>query len=199
MKNQILGFGFLLFISYNSFSQSILNQKKIDSITPLINRCLNCSDRYFERAKLYLEEGEQMKAMSDLNDAIKIHIEYFEKDWILTRYYNERAYLKADLEDYRGAIQDFNKALDIESGYASLWAQVFFGKAFCRSKVGDYEGAIKDYEKVFIHNPNDEFTYHNLGLLKIRLGRKNEGCLDLSKAGELGHSDAYNMIAEFCN
>ncbi len=27
----------------------------------------------------------------------------------------------------------------------------------------------------------------------------DEGCLDLSKAGELGHGNAYRAIKEFCN
>jgi hypothetical protein len=31
------------------------------------------------------------------------------------------------------------------------------------------------------------------------LGDKNGGCLDLSKAGELGDSIAYDAIKDFCN
>ena len=33
----------------------------------------------------------------------------------------------------------------------------------------------------------------------IKLGQKNSGCLDLSKAGELGHFDAYDVIKDYCN
>jgi len=37
------------------------------------------------------------------------------------------------------------------------------------------------------------------GTAKIGLGRKNNGCLDLSKAGELDFALAYKAIKEFCN
>jgi len=31
------------------------------------------------------------------------------------------------------------------------------------------------------------------------LGQKDSGCLDLSKAEELGHSEAYEAIEKYCN
>jgi len=37
-----------------------------------------------------------------------------------------------------------------------------------------------------------------MGLSKILLGQKDDGCLDLSKAGELGLY-SYDVIKEFCN
>ncbi|WP_146216365.1 hypothetical protein [Arenibacter sp. ARW7G5Y1] len=148
-------------------------------------------------------EDEKMKAMSDLNKAIDIYIEYFLKDSFdkttLTEYYNERAYLKSELKDYRGAIQDYEKAISMKVGYASLWDKVYFGKGFCETKIGNFQSAVESYEKVFIHNPKDELAHFNVGLVKIALGRKNEGCLNLSKSGELGYSDAYEIIAEHCN
>jgi len=36
-------------------------------------------------------------------------------------------------------------------------------------------------------------------LAKLGLGQKESGCLDLSKAGELGSEKAYEVIKEFCN
>jgi len=37
------------------------------------------------------------------------------------------------------------------------------------------------------------------GLDKLLLEQKDNGCLDLSKAGELGLVGAYEAIKEFCN
>jgi len=48
-------------------------------------------------------------------------------------------------------------------------------------------------------NPNYTDAYYGRGLAKIRLGQKDDGCLDLSKAGELGHAEAYEAIKENCN
>ena len=33
---------------------------------------------------------------------------------------------------------------------------------------------------------------------KIQSNRKNESCLDFSKAGELGYYEAYSAIKEYC-
>jgi len=41
--------------------------------------------------------------------------------------------------------------------------------------------------------------YYHRGISRIKLGRKDSGCLDLSKAGELGYFEAYESIKEFCN
>jgi hypothetical protein len=37
-----------------------------------------------------------------------------------------------------------------------------------------------------------------MGLEKIKYSRNDDGCLDLSKAGELGEQNAYDMIKIFC-
>jgi hypothetical protein len=37
------------------------------------------------------------------------------------------------------------------------------------------------------------------GIIKHSLGDENGGCLDLSKAGELGYTPAYKVISEYCN
>jgi hypothetical protein len=36
-------------------------------------------------------------------------------------------------------------------------------------------------------------------MAKLQLGDKNGGCPDLSKAGELGHPEAYDRIRKYCN
>jgi hypothetical protein len=37
------------------------------------------------------------------------------------------------------------------------------------------------------------------GFSKLLLKQKNSACLDFSKANELGHNSANNMIREYCN
>ena len=48
-------------------------------------------------------------------------------------------------------------------------------------------------------NPKNSGAYYARGLAKIVLGQKDSGCLDLSKAGELGFVDTYEAIKQFCN
>jgi len=42
-------------------------------------------------------------------------------------------------------------------------------------------------------------AYYHRGLAKILSGQKDNGCLDLSKAGDLGLAEAYESIRELCN
>jgi len=59
-------------------------------------------------------------------------------------------------------------------------------------------GAVQDSNKAIELDPNNAKAYRGRGLAKIFLGQKDSGCLDLSKAGELGYSDTYEVIKELC-
>jgi hypothetical protein len=41
-------------------------------------------------------------------------------------------------------------------------------------------------------------AYFNRGLVLIYLKDKEKGCIDLSRAGELGIQDAYSVINKYC-
>ena len=102
---------------------------------------------------------------------------------------------KYKLKDYRGAIQDYNKAIELNPKLASA----YLGRGLAKGKLQDYRGAIKDYNKSIGLNPSDAKIYILRGLAKILSGHKDDGCLDLSKAGELGDAEAYESIKENCN
>jgi hypothetical protein len=42
-------------------------------------------------------------------------------------------------------------------------------------------------------------AYYNRGLVHIYLQDREKGCLDMSKAGELGITDAYSVIKKYCS
>ena len=65
-------------------------------------------------------------------------------------------------------------------------------------KLGDNRGAIEDNNKAIELNPDYALAYLNRGAAKYNLGDKNGGCLDFSKAGELGYEDAYDLIKKYC-
>ncbi len=63
----------------------------------------------------------------------------------------------------------------------------------------DHRGAVLDYTKAIEINTKYSKAYYYRGFTKNLLGDKNGGCLDWSKAGELGYADAYDMIKKYCN
>ena len=77
-------------------------------------------------------------------------------------------------------------------------AEEYLDKGIAKGELGDYREAIQDFNKAIELNPNDSMAYNNMGLAKIKLGQKDSGCLDLSKAGEMGYMKAYDVIKEFC-
>jgi len=64
--------------------------------------------------------------------------------------------------------------------------------------LGDYRGALQDFNKAIELKPDLAEAYGARGLSKIKLGQKDSGCLDLSKAGELGAIQAYDTIEQYC-
>jgi tetratricopeptide (TPR) repeat protein len=113
--------------------------------------------------------------------------------------YSGKGRLKFKLEDYRGAIYEFNKAI-IDFPHASDYEY----RADAKFSLKDYLGAITDYSQALLEykdfpNIDVSYIYFNRGLAKLNLKQTNSGCLDLSKAGELGVKEVYDIIKENCN
>ena len=70
------------------------------------------------------------------------------------------------------------------------------GNLYCLSS--DLPEAINQYTKSLELYPNLKEAYFNRGLVLIFLKDKEKGCIDLSKAGELGVEDAYSVIKKYC-
>ena len=69
--------------------------------------------------------------------------------------------------------------------------------------LGDYkdkklEDAIKHLDSAVLYNPDNPDAYYNRALIKYRLNFKNEACVDLEKAKELGKKDIQEIIDSFC-
>ena len=110
------------------------------------------------------------------------------------KYYFEQGDAKYDLEDYRGAISDHNKAIELNPKYAVAYNN----RGIAKGNLEDYRGAISDYNKVIELNPQYADAYYNRGVAKYILKDTNGACLDWSKAGELGYMKAYDLIKEYC-
>ena len=54
--------------------------------------------------------------------------------------------------------------------------------------------AADDYTKAIELNPHFAEAYYNRGLLQIYMKDTRKGCLDISKAGELGIKEAYKVL-----
>ena len=92
--------------------------------------------------------------------------------------------------DYDEAIADLNKAAKLLPDFAYIYYNR--GNLLCLS--GRMPEAIEDYTRAIELNPSFGEAYYNRGLIQIYLKDTRKGCLDMSKAGELGVADAYKVL-----
>ena len=96
--------------------------------------------------------------------------------------------------DYSEALSDMEQAASILPNLPYI--QFNLGNLYCLSS--QLVNAIDHYGKAIGLYPYMGEAYFNRGLVLIYLKDKEKGCIDLSRAGELGIGDAYNVISRYC-
>lgn len=124
------------------------------------------------------------------------------REFIIKCYY-WRAIAQHTMEKTTDAIIDLTKALD-ENNKGNMnvigKSELLFRRGIYKGIINDFYGAEADLTKVIeMDNETKAEALYYRGSIRIELGNKNEGCLDLSKAGELGFTNAYKMIDKLCN
>ena len=96
--------------------------------------------------------------------------------------------------DYSEALSDMEQAASILPNLP--YVQFNLGNLYCLSS--QLVNAIESYGRAIDLYPYMGDAYFNRGLVLIYLKDKEKGCIDLSRAGELGIGDAYNVISRYC-
>jgi tetratricopeptide (TPR) repeat protein len=107
----------------------------------------------------------------------------------------ERAKLKIILGDYASACNDCDKAKFIKKDFSEIYKT----KALAFENLNDPSNAIIAYESALKYGQQDGETYYKLGVLKLGYGNHDTACALLSKAGELGFMEAFELIKSKCN
>jgi len=96
--------------------------------------------------------------------------------------------------DYTDAIEDMKAAAAIVDDMPYVYYNL--GNLYCLSS--EHINSIDNYTKAIELYPYMGDAYFNRGLVLIYLKDKEKGCIDLSRAGELGVQDAYGVIKKYC-
>jgi tetratricopeptide (TPR) repeat protein len=129
--------------------------------------------------------------------------------------YNNRGIAKHDLKDFAGALQDYNKCIELDPSFykayynkgilestlnnyqASIklfdkalsvnknFPDVYPERAAAKYKFKDYKGAIQDYSFYIKSNPSNPFIYNSRGLAYFHLDDYSNALNDYNKAIEL--------------
>ncbi len=129
-------------------------------------------------------------------------------------------------EDFEGAMEDFNKAVEkdpelaeayLHRGYVygssgelqealadfnkaiaidSAYIEAYYNRGFIYHFFEEYEKAIADFNKVIALNPGDTEAYINRALIRGRLGDKEGEIADLKNAAKLGDPAARKLLED---
>ena len=98
--------------------------------------------------------------------------------------------MRQDVISLEQMVADLDQALKLSP--KNVYAHFNKGNAFMLQ--GDYTNAISCYSTAIELKPDLGEAYYNRGLMYLRMGNKNLGIADLSKAGELGILPSYNVL-----
>lgn len=97
--------------------------------------------------------------------------------------------------DYTDAVDDMKEALAIVPDLPFI----HFNLANLLCLSAEHIASIEEYGKAIELYPYFGDAYFNRGLVLIYLQDKEKGCIDLSRAGELGVDGAYSAIKKYCD
>lgn len=95
--------------------------------------------------------------------------------------------------DYEFVKRDLDKVIEL----APDFVYAYFNRGSLQITLGNYRAALEDYDYIIERRQDFAEAYYNRGLTHIFLGNNRLGIADLSKAGELGEVEAYNVIKRF--
>lgn len=195
MKKGLILIG-LIFIVYSSYGQD------------------NYS--FFNTGMQEYEKGRFRSAIVQFTKAIEFDPSITkEKTGLLASCYLFRGISKSNAEDYSGAVLDLTASISLIKNFFleyeanpqekdrmnALYADAYFYRSVSNTLKKKFNEGLLDINEAFRVNKNkrDDRYYMLRGMIKIKLGQKESGCLDFSRAGELGNAEAYKEIKLNCN
>lgn len=97
--------------------------------------------------------------------------------------------------DYSLILEDYERCLKLDPDF--VFATYNIANVYAKS--GRIDEAIALYDQVLEKDKDIAEAYYNRGLLHVFQGNKQRANTDLSKAGELGLTDAYSIIKRYCS
>jgi len=157
------------------------------------NGSIASKDAPYSKGNTLLEEGYYEKAKEMFSKSIDKKKDMFKEAYL------KRGFCKYHLGDLNGAIEDMNKAMELNSMFnRDELALVYFeiGNEYFDKK--DYDKALELYNESLYLTPEDGNVYFNIGVTNFYLGNNDQACKDLQKARELGKEGTDKIIEKIC-
>jgi tetratricopeptide (TPR) repeat protein len=194
-------------------------QLQIMAFSDRIGQNDNVSDNYLYRGFFESLTEQYNKAIADCDKAVKLNernlLAYFMRANTRSKMIDAIEQQKAS-EQFAGfqkpnasSEEKNNATFELYSEVLTDYSVVLYmnpefifgyfnrGNIYCKSEK--YFQAVEEFSKALEIEPEFAEAYYNRGLVKIFLNDVDGGAKDLSRAGELGIGEAYNVLKRYCN
>ena len=162
------------------------------------NNDLLCAS-YIARAFEFALVQDYSSALDDVTRAIlmngELYFAYFcRANWRYKYLEYKRAVGEpTDKADFELMMRDYDYVIN----HLPDFSFAYYNKANMLCIQQDFKAAISYYTQAITADSDFAEAYFNRGLTYIYIGENQKGIADLSKAGELGVYQAYNLISRF--
>jgi len=193
------------------------NQEAMKALDKAIEIDPSYARAYAQRAAIYMESGQYVKALGQSEQAIKL-------DPNLAWGFNCRGFANTGLMNYQEAIQDFKKALELSPKY--IWAYcnrswtyfmlkdyqkaledankaieldpefstAYFRKGRALASLNNFQDAVKSFDKAIELDPTYSWSFLHRGYVFLKLDKREQALEDLKRAARLGNNDAQTYL-----
>ena len=190
-------------INYSYSSENEIAQNILKTANYLINQLAdNVEIKNDKGSEFYVTEGNKKANLGDFSGAIQSYDKGILIEKSSPDLYRLRGFVKKRANDYKGAIVDLTKALEltIEGSEYDIWIEnILTEMAFCKVFTDDAYGAIFDCIKAIKINPNSAEAFGIRGIAKTMINDISGACSDGKKAAELGNTKYQETLRPFCN
>lgn len=176
--------------SWELYFQRAVTQSLIKQYTNSVNTCTSAIELNPSNPFLYLNRSTTRAEMIDFISSIDNSYQRIAIDSDPANRLNnnsKRTY------SYDEAIADLNKAVKLCPDFA----HAYYNRANLRALSGSLPEAFEDYTRAIELDPWLAEAYYNRGIVQLFMKDSRKGCLDLSKAGELGIEEAYEVLKRY--
>ena len=173
--------------------------EQIEWLNTIPNSQQTLSGAYTARAIEFALVQDYSSALDDITRAMmlddKLYFSYFcRANWRYKLMEYKRAMgEKVESADFELMMRDYDYVIN----HMPDFSFAYYNKANMLCIQQDYKAAITYYTQAIEADGDFAEAYFNRGLTYIYIGENDKGIADLSKAGELGIYQAYNLISRF--
>lgn len=144
-------------------------------------------EAYYGRGRVYLKDQNYYKALSDLNQALKMRPKH------VNVHYN-RAIARSQLRNNRGALKDMNYVIQNSDDFQ----QAYFNRGIIYQRLRASSSALKDFNKAIELGAKNSDVFVRRGKTLLEFGKTAKACKDFKVAEQLSPRLKGRLLSKYC-